>query len=168
MENITPESIGARPNTWMPTAEEVGARPNTWTPTASEVGAAPAIEDATYAGCYYRMVGGEKEWINPPMVLGEEYRTTERCNGKPVYVHRVDFGALPDNAYKNVKVTAVGITELIFYYASYSDGANGSHIGGGGDVSSNYSIVGNQIYFYITAPANSSAFNAFVTLKYIK
>ena len=29
------------------------------------------------------------EWINPPMVLGTEYRTTERYNGKPVYVKTV-------------------------------------------------------------------------------
>ena len=43
MENnpITPSSIGARPDSWMPTAEQVGARPNTWTPTAEEVGARP-------------------------------------------------------------------------------------------------------------------------------
>ena len=38
---ITPSSIGARPDTWTPTAEEVGARPSSWTPTAEEVGARP-------------------------------------------------------------------------------------------------------------------------------
>lgn len=38
---ITPENIGARPNTWMPSAEQVGARPNTWMPSASDVGAVP-------------------------------------------------------------------------------------------------------------------------------
>ena len=26
-----------------------------------------------------------EEWVNPPMKLGVEYRTTERCDGKPVY-----------------------------------------------------------------------------------
>ena len=36
-------------------------------------------------GCYYRTVDGEVEWINPPMVVGTEYRTTERFSGKPVY-----------------------------------------------------------------------------------
>lgn len=29
---------------------------------------------------------GEWEWVNPPMNWREEYRTTERHNGKPVYV----------------------------------------------------------------------------------
>lgn len=34
----------------------------------------------------------EWEWVNPPMELGVEYRTTERWNGKPVYTKLVDFG----------------------------------------------------------------------------
>lgn len=54
-------------------------------PTAADVGAAPAEADASYPSCYYRMVNGVKEWINPPMQLGIEYRTTERWNGKAVY-----------------------------------------------------------------------------------
>lgn len=32
------------------------------------------------------------EWENPPMVLGVEYRTTERYLGKPVYAKLVDCG----------------------------------------------------------------------------
>lgn len=46
------------------------------------------------------------EWINPPMALGVEYRTTERFLGRPVYVKLVDVGALPSNSYK--EVLAVG------------------------------------------------------------
>lgn len=41
------------------------------------------VDDGT--GCFYRMVSDEPEWINPPMVVGTEYRTTERFAGKPVY-----------------------------------------------------------------------------------
>ena len=61
---------------------------------ASAIGAAPAIESDTYPGCYYRMVGNEREWINPPMVYGTEYRTAERFCGIPVYVCVVDVGYL--------------------------------------------------------------------------
>lgn len=43
-------------------------------------------------------VWGEWEWENPPMELGKEYRTTERWNGKPVYIKSVDLGNLPDTA----------------------------------------------------------------------
>lgn len=38
----TAQDVGARPDTWMPTAAQVGARPDNWMPTASDVGAAPA------------------------------------------------------------------------------------------------------------------------------
>lgn len=31
----------------------------------------------------------EWEWVNPPMEVGAEYRTTERSGGKPVYVKRI-------------------------------------------------------------------------------
>ena len=34
------------------------------------------------------------EWLNPPMKLGVEYRTTERYNGKPVYKVALETGAL--------------------------------------------------------------------------
>lgn len=42
------------------------------------------------------------EWPNPPMLLGVEYRTTERYLGKPVYVMAVDFGSLPNSTIKTV------------------------------------------------------------------
>lgn len=44
LSNLSAEDVGARPNTWMPTASEVGARPDTWMPTASEVGAPTTAE----------------------------------------------------------------------------------------------------------------------------
>lgn len=36
------------------------------------------------------------EWVNPPMNLGVEYRTTERWNGKVVYTKLVNYGGLPN------------------------------------------------------------------------
>lgn len=42
--SYTASEVGARPNTWMPSAEDVGARPNTWTPSYSDVGADQAGE----------------------------------------------------------------------------------------------------------------------------
>lgn len=55
-------------------------------------------------GCMYRKFGGITEWINPPMFLGIEYRTTERYMGKPVYVKAIDFGALPNTTKKHVDI----------------------------------------------------------------
>ena len=39
---LSAEDVGARPDSWMPTATEVGARPDTWMPTAHQVGADPS------------------------------------------------------------------------------------------------------------------------------
>lgn len=35
---------------------------------------------------------GEWDWVNPPMDVGVEYRTTERWQGKPVFTKLFDFG----------------------------------------------------------------------------
>lgn len=66
------------------------------------LGVSPAIADTTYPSCYYRMVDGEREWINPPFMRGVEYRTTERLDGLVVYTKLVDFGAMPSNSSKTV------------------------------------------------------------------
>lgn len=87
------------------TAEAIGARPDTWTPTAADTGAVAGLEDADSPGCYYRMVDGVQEWLNPPTVLGVEYRTAERWDNKPVYTKLVNLGAA-----SNGKKVAHGIT----------------------------------------------------------
>ena len=38
---LSADDVGARADTWTPTAADVGARPSTWTPTAEDVGAIP-------------------------------------------------------------------------------------------------------------------------------
>ena len=131
----TPEQIGARPNTWMPTASDVGAAPAEY----GLGGKAPykLYNDATECGFYnfwietsdgykgyatfetissdqypltvqkftrsdavnMQRVGlngawGEWEFVNPPMIPGVEYRTTERWNGRVVYAKCVDCGNL--------------------------------------------------------------------------
>lgn len=53
------------------------------------LGVAPAIESEEYPGCYYRIVNDKTEWINPPMIDGVEYRTTEKINGKAIYTKLV-------------------------------------------------------------------------------
>jgi hypothetical protein len=70
----------------------VGDRSNPHAVTAPQIGAAPATESETHPGCYYRMVGGVQEWLNPPMAGGVEYRTTERYLGEPVYACLFDAG----------------------------------------------------------------------------
>ena len=47
---------------------------------------------------------GAWEWVNPPMNLGVEYRTTERWQGKPVYVKVTNIGSLPASGYVGLNV----------------------------------------------------------------
>ena len=136
--NITPDQIGAHPNTWVPTAEQVGAAPagyglggiaqfinngeslNAYTDTGFYHWSTGALDTPFGAGsllvikrsdtyvyqtayqddltmpcmCIRKKVNGawqSWEWINPPMYVGVEYRTTERSNGSAVYAKRVSY-----------------------------------------------------------------------------
>lgn len=53
---------------------------------AIELGDNAELESTEYPGCTYMKVDGENEWVNPPMIPGEFYRTQERHNGSPVYM----------------------------------------------------------------------------------
>ena len=59
------------------------------------------------------------EWVNPPMQLGVEYRTTERYNSKPVYVKTVDLGRLPDRSNKSVEHGVADIEACFEFYGNY-------------------------------------------------
>ena len=74
--------------------------------------------------------GGWQPWeyVNLPMALNTEYRTTERYLGKPVYCKVVDFGTAPNNDTKNVSLSGMNIDEVcdaIFHYYVPSSGENG-------------------------------------------
>ena len=65
------------------------------------------------------------EWVNPPMQLGVEYRTTERYKGKPVYIKAVDTGALPNATYKTVTVSFPNANAIVDYGGeAYQDGSH--------------------------------------------
>lgn len=54
------------------------------------------------------------EWVNPPLVLGVEYRTTERYNGKPVYVQTRQFGFVAENTNTSISF-ASGVDKVLRY-----------------------------------------------------
>ena len=60
----------------------------------------PLSESADHPGCFCRTVDGRTEWLNPPMVLGQEYCTLRRYNGERVYTKLVDLGTLPNKTTK--------------------------------------------------------------------
>lgn len=130
------------------------------------------IESIEHPGCFYRMVNGVQEWLNPPMELGVEYKTTERYMGKPVYVKVVDFGALPNATYKPVAHNSSNIDYMVEVFAqakktTFPGGINIPMANGFGGERAD--IVSNNTHIYITTASDMTAFDiCHVTLKYTK
>lgn len=67
-------------------------------------------------------VWGDWEYENPPMTLGVEYRTTERYQGKPVYVKVVDCGACPAAGFKDITFGERGVVVPVRCYGNFGYG----------------------------------------------
>lgn len=108
------------------------------------------------------------EWINPPTLLGVEYRTVERYNSKPVYVKAINFGTLPNNTNKSVEhgVADMGVCfELFGNSYPNSDPSTGTNLIGDSRVADFYR-AGTVIY--IGSNVNFSSYSAIVVMKYTK
>lgn len=71
----------------------------------NEQGSGPQSHDGCYAERIMKAgIWGPWEWVNPPMTLGVEYRTTERYQGKPVYTKAVKCGYMTNG--KTVEIVS--------------------------------------------------------------
>ena len=107
-------------------------------------------------------VWGEWEYVNPPMVAGVEYRTTERHNGKPVYVKYMDSAALKTTGSTNISVAeeSVDIIEIKGYLTRDNDS---------GYFPLPYFYSGNiTTTDAITTIVSGSQYTAHITVKYTK
>lgn len=110
----------------------------------------------------------EWEWVNPMMVPGEEYRTTERYNGKPVYALAINANVVSANSAFSVNLSSYGIGQIIYDHCG--DGNNGILYG---DDIADFGIAGSISYKATTSAIygkNTSSYNVrpnFV-LKYTK
>ena len=77
--------------------------------TAQQIDDGIGFESTDYPGCYYRTVDGVTEWVNPPMLLGAEYRTTERRNGAPVYWKYANLGKLTNGSFGDISVDSLDV-----------------------------------------------------------
>lgn len=77
-----------------------------WHNTTSyiKINAHCAINATAFQRVCYLNTWADPEWVNPPMVVGVEYRTTERWSGSPVYCMTVDYGQLPASTYKAMTI----------------------------------------------------------------
>ena len=104
---------------------------------------------------------GEWEYFNSPMIVGVEYRTTERWNGKVVYCKTIDYGKLPNTTYKAVAHTST-MTRCIRY--NLTNKYSGFMLTGHRNISVE---IGDSVV-QITTFADLSAYQAYCTMWYIK
>jgi hypothetical protein len=126
--------------------------------------------------CFYSPRGGWQpwEWVNPPMLLGVEYRTTERYLGKPVYTKVIEgsfSGAGTTtishgiaNIDKCVAANGIALQKDSSYNFSFPYWfADGSTLTQGLSVSINSSAI------QLSAVSDySAAFSVQITVKYTK
>lgn len=101
------------------------------------------------------------EWINPPTLLGVEYRTVERYNGKPVYAKAINFGQAPNATYKEVSHGIEGFSQLVSY-TGMMGGANLIEAPALDNILINASII------RITTNTDASGSYVYLVLRYIK
>ena len=121
--------------------------------------------DGVYHASKKRLLNGTWlpwEYDNPPLVLGVEYRTTERYLGKPVYVKVVDCGNLPASGLKNI---AHGIANCKPIYV-YGEMSNGNTLPYAVGTSYYISSDGTYIQIYVTGDLSNQTVKA--TIKYTK
>lgn len=107
------------------------------------------------------------KYVNPPMELGVEYRTTERWNGKAVYTKLIDFGALPNAGKKTVNHGIANIEHAL------SIEMTGKMESGWcatlpNDFTQLTALAFDKHSVSVTTATDWSGFNAYATVKYTK
>ena len=75
---------------------------------------------ARHSGTWYAW-----ECDNPPLIIGKEYRTTDRYQDKPVYVKVIDGGTLPDTTSKEITHAVTNRDILVDIYGIVTNPDNG-------------------------------------------
>lgn len=111
------------------------------------ISAGRAVESAECPGCYYRIVDGRQEWLNPPMQDQVLYLTTERMCGEPVAVYTFFIPSLaPDETvYEQVSDVANTVISVAGASASLSVKAS-EEVAGMVGVTNNGSETLNDLY----------------------
>jgi hypothetical protein len=106
-----------------------------------------------------------EEWVNPPMTLGVEYRTTERWNGAVVYVKMLDCGELSSTDQKLVTFASETTASAFQLYGrAYRSGGNMITLPYGEAIL----ISGDNNRVLIHTKGVSSGWYAYVGVKYTK
>ncbi len=120
---------------------------------------------------YYYGVWQPWEWENPPMVLGTEYRTTERYNGKAVYAMCIDCGTLPNTSSKSISTTIPANANVIYTRGIAVGSGGGAEampcIAYNGAITCAYFLTNNK-NININTFTDMTGYNGNITVKYTK
>lgn len=115
---------------------------------------------------------GIVEYLNPPMILGTEYRTTERYLGKPVYVKLVDCGAMPNSTAKTVHggiSNGESLVDICGEYYNSTTSVSLPYTSGGSTIAKCSAYISSgDCTITLWAENDESAQNARVLIKYTK
>lgn len=135
-----------------------------------------SLESGQYPGCFYRIINGNTEWINPPSMPGFEYMTTERWNGSVVYQRTIYAAALPNKTVMSIHVNAY-FDEIISITGFAIDSDNNMHYQFPIILSGLVPVAvisfaegdgGNGSDITINTNDDLSTFKAYITVKYTK
>ena len=117
----------------------------------------------------YNSIWSNWEWVNPPMQVGVEYRTTERWQGNPVYVKLIDAGTLPNSSTKYVESAIVnGITKVVDVKLNMYSGSGMAQRTNDSRIIVTVNVESPYAWLEITANENFSTYTGQVVVKYIK
>ena len=122
-------------------------------------GPSSSMRKTIYDGTWYPW-----EYPDPPMYLGEEYRTTGRWQGQPVYTKLIDFGALPNSTTKSV-AHGISVARVLRAEGQVS---NGQAFPICGAAFYNIALRAGTTHIDISTDYNYSAYSATVQLWYTK
>lgn len=124
-----------------------------------------------YVACRFSTNEGtswsELEWVNPPMELGIEYRTTERWNGKPIYVTLVNFGALPNASIKTI-ISQIAFSEIVGVEGMVSSGGGANPISNMNGLDDIWIHGGTQMNINVMTSTDLSEKTMTLIVKYTK
>lgn len=124
----------------------------------------------SYPGCYFRQQpNGEIEWLNPPMDLNFEYRTTERWKGRPVYCKVIETTDIPASSGTKRVELGIDYSNVVRYHCFASNVTNIISLPYA-DSSGNsltVRILGTGLFFVASSDA-FSGYTATLTLYYVK
>ena len=127
-------------------------------------------ESEEFPGCYYRIVDGEVEWVNPPMASsGREYRTAERLYGRPVYTMMLGTGDLPKGGSKTINFANYGAANVEAVILCYGHTTLGQTIPyDDGDIIIKTASIGSEVIVTTNKAVGSGYPGATIVVKYFK